>query len=306
MRFLVIDRQTGDAAVDVDADAFFTFHSVNAFEDGRRAGGGPGGLRGLVDHRRPLPGQPARPQGVPWPPASCAATGCRWTAARRSARTSATSRSSCRGSTTARATGATTATSTAPASAVADFVDQLVKVDLETARGELWQRARLLSGRAGVRGPRRAPRARTTACSCRWCWTPRRERSFLLVLDARDFAEIARAEAPHHIPFGFHGDFRREVSIDHVRLFRYRPTSSGVGEPRARPGWTTTCAPRRPSATRVVESLRRPRGRGPAGGATSSRTASSARWELGRAASSRRWRPTCRAAGAARRREPAR
>jgi beta,beta-carotene 9',10'-dioxygenase len=33
------------------------------------------------------------------------------------------------------------------------------------------------------------------------------ERSFLLVLDARSFEELARAEAPHHIPFGFHGQF---------------------------------------------------------------------------------------------------
>jgi beta,beta-carotene 9',10'-dioxygenase len=33
--------------------------------------------------------------------------------------------------------------------------------------------------------------------------------SFLLVLDARDLSELARAEAPHHIPFGFHGQFAR-------------------------------------------------------------------------------------------------
>jgi beta,beta-carotene 9',10'-dioxygenase len=33
--------------------------------------------------------------------------------------------------------------------------------------------------------------------------------SFLLVLDARDLSELARAEAPHHIPFGFHGQFTR-------------------------------------------------------------------------------------------------
>ncbi|MBK5116858.1 MAG: carotenoid oxygenase family protein, partial [Thermoleophilia bacterium] len=33
--------------------------------------------------------------------------------------------------------------------------------------------------------------------------------SFLLVLDASDLSEIARADAPHHIPFGFHGQFAR-------------------------------------------------------------------------------------------------
>jgi beta,beta-carotene 9',10'-dioxygenase len=34
-------------------------------------------------------------------------------------------------------------------------------------------------------------------------------RSFLLVLDAGSFEEVARAEAPHHIPFGFHGQYFR-------------------------------------------------------------------------------------------------
>jgi carotenoid cleavage dioxygenase-like enzyme len=32
-------------------------------------------------------------------------------------------------------------------------------------------------------------------------------RSFLLVLDARSFEERARAEVPHHVPLGFHGQF---------------------------------------------------------------------------------------------------
>jgi beta,beta-carotene 9',10'-dioxygenase len=32
-------------------------------------------------------------------------------------------------------------------------------------------------------------------------------RSFMLVLDAADLGELARAEAPHHIPYGFHGQF---------------------------------------------------------------------------------------------------
>ena len=35
------------------------------------------------------------------------------------------------------------------------------------------------------------------------------ERSYLLVLDAATLEELARAEAPHHIPFGFHGQFAR-------------------------------------------------------------------------------------------------
>jgi len=35
------------------------------------------------------------------------------------------------------------------------------------------------------------------------------QRSFLLVLDAADLHELARAQVPHHIPFGFHGQFER-------------------------------------------------------------------------------------------------
>lgn len=37
------------------------------------------------------------------------------------------------------------------------------------------------------------------------------ESSFLLVLDASDLSEIGRAGVPHHIPFGFHGQFASGV-----------------------------------------------------------------------------------------------
>ncbi len=39
----------------------------------------------------------------------------------------------------------------------------------------------------------------------------RRDTSFLLVLDASDLSELARAEVPHHIPFSFHGRFAASV-----------------------------------------------------------------------------------------------
>jgi beta,beta-carotene 9',10'-dioxygenase len=38
------------------------------------------------------------------------------------------------------------------------------------------------------------------------------ESSFLLVLDAAGLDELARARVPHHIPFGFHGQFARGLS----------------------------------------------------------------------------------------------
>ena len=33
--------------------------------------------------------------------------------------------------------------------------------------------------------------------------------SLLLVLDAADLSELARARVPHHVPFSFHGAFFR-------------------------------------------------------------------------------------------------
>jgi carotenoid cleavage dioxygenase-like enzyme len=42
----------------------------------------------------------------------------------------------------------------------------------------------------------------------------RRNTSFLLVLDAANLAEVARAEVPHHIPFSFHGRFAASVGPD--------------------------------------------------------------------------------------------
>jgi beta,beta-carotene 9',10'-dioxygenase len=37
----------------------------------------------------------------------------------------------------------------------------------------------------------------------------RAQRSMLLVLDAADLSELARAQVPHHVPFSFHGQFAR-------------------------------------------------------------------------------------------------
>ena len=69
-------------------------------------------------------------------------------------------------------------------------------------------RARPLPRRARVRRPRRAARTRTTACSSRSSSTPTRD-----LLPARPrrprLSELAHAEAPHHIPFGFHGQFAK-------------------------------------------------------------------------------------------------
>jgi beta,beta-carotene 9',10'-dioxygenase len=38
------------------------------------------------------------------------------------------------------------------------------------------------------------------------------ERSSLVVLDGETFTERARAYLPHHVPFGFHGEFFPEIT----------------------------------------------------------------------------------------------
>lgn len=42
----------------------------------------------------------------------------------------------------------------------------------------------------------------------------KKERSFLLILDAKEFKEIARAQVPHHIPFGIHGAFFSNLDLN--------------------------------------------------------------------------------------------
>jgi carotenoid cleavage dioxygenase-like enzyme len=40
-----------------------------------------------------------------------------------------------------------------------------------------------------------------------------KDASFLLVLDAATLEELARAEAPHAIPFHFHGNYFRGATL---------------------------------------------------------------------------------------------
>ena len=87
------------------------------------------------------------------------------------------------------------------------WLDRIVKVDVESGTTTEWAEDGLQPGRAGVRrGARGAGRGRrrtalgrlrrelgpTRSCSC---WTP------------PTCSELARAEVPHHIPYGFHGQF---------------------------------------------------------------------------------------------------
>ncbi|HEU0023618.1 MAG TPA: carotenoid oxygenase family protein [Thermoleophilaceae bacterium] len=88
------------------------------------------------------------------------------------------------------------------------YVDQLVKIDVRKGEAQVWREKGCYPGEA-VFVPRPNPRREDDGVALSVVLDARRRRSFLLVLDARSFTEVARAEVPHHIPYGFHGELFR-------------------------------------------------------------------------------------------------
>jgi carotenoid cleavage dioxygenase-like enzyme len=86
------------------------------------------------------------------------------------------------------------------------FLDRLVKVDVEDGSAAVWHEDGTYPGEP-VFVPRPDGAAEDDGVALSVVLDAERRRSFLLVLDAASFAERARAEVPHHIPFGFHGQY---------------------------------------------------------------------------------------------------
>jgi carotenoid cleavage dioxygenase-like enzyme len=87
-----------------------------------------------------------------------------------------------------------------------DWIDQLVKVDVTTGESRIWAEPGCYPGEP-VFVARPDATAEDDGAILSVVLDSATERSFLLVLDAASFEELARAEAPHHIPFGFHGQY---------------------------------------------------------------------------------------------------
>lgn len=89
-----------------------------------------------------------------------------------------------------------------------DWLNELVKFDVETRTLRTWHEPGCYPGEPVFVG--RADRdAEDDGAVLSVVFDSSTGRSFLLVLDAASFGEQARAEVPHHIPFGFHGQFIR-------------------------------------------------------------------------------------------------
>jgi carotenoid cleavage dioxygenase-like enzyme len=87
-----------------------------------------------------------------------------------------------------------------------DFLDSIVKIDVTCGETQAWWQEHCYPGEpVFVAAPGRTAEGEGVLLSV--VLDVRRGTSFLLVLDAQTLAEIARAECPHHVPFGFHGNY---------------------------------------------------------------------------------------------------
>ncbi|MGO9122550.1 MAG: carotenoid oxygenase family protein [Desulfomonilaceae bacterium] len=90
-----------------------------------------------------------------------------------------------------------------------DFLDNLVKLDLERNTAAPWSEEGCYPGEpVFVPAPETANEDDGVILSV--VLDTGKAASFLLILDASTFSELARADLPHHIPFGFHGNYLPE------------------------------------------------------------------------------------------------
>jgi beta,beta-carotene 9',10'-dioxygenase len=87
-----------------------------------------------------------------------------------------------------------------------DFLNQLIKLDVHTSETRTWHEPGTYPGEP-VFVPAPKPASEDDGVILAVVLDTTKHRSFLLVLDAATFTELARAEVPHAIPFGFHGRF---------------------------------------------------------------------------------------------------
>jgi beta,beta-carotene 9',10'-dioxygenase len=92
-----------------------------------------------------------------------------------------------------------------------NFIDNLVKLDLEGGTASSWHEEGCYPGEpVFVAAPGAGNEDDGVILSV--VLDIRKAASFLLILDASTFRELARADAPHHIPFGVHGNYLAEAS----------------------------------------------------------------------------------------------
>jgi beta,beta-carotene 9',10'-dioxygenase len=208
VRIHAFDRETGALRRSWTADPFFVFHTINAFEDGDAVVLdlcayedasvidllGLQGLRaGTAETPRALPRRLTLPLG-----GADAAVTSRLLAEDLDLELPRIDYRRRNGRAYRYVYGASTGD--------AAFLKRLVKLDVTDGSSVVWDEPGMWAGEP-VFVPRAGGEAEDDGVVLSVVLDPDAGRSFLLVLDAQTFAEVARAEAPHHIPFGFHGQF---------------------------------------------------------------------------------------------------
>lgn len=91
-----------------------------------------------------------------------------------------------------------------------DFTNLLLRVDVREGKTTLWSEPNCYPGEP-VFAEAADAKAEDDGVVLSVVLNAEKGNSFLLVLDAHTFKEIGRAEVPHHIPFGFHGEWFSSV-----------------------------------------------------------------------------------------------
>lgn len=101
-----------------------------------------------------------------------------------------------------------------------NFIDQLVKVDVQNRTNRIWHSRECYPGEpVFVAAPNAITEDEGIVLSV--VLNVQTENSFLLVLDAQSWKELARVELPYHLPFDFHGQyFDALVSTQRKQLHR--------------------------------------------------------------------------------------
>jgi carotenoid cleavage dioxygenase-like enzyme len=203
-RFLVIDRNDGRLRGLYEGDPFFCFHHANAFDrDGEL-------VVDVVAFEDPsiiemLEVEPLREGSEPPPTARLRR--CRIDLDRGGVRYESLADASLElPRINYRAVNGRPYRYVYAAGTASDWISQVVKVDVTSGDVRVWEQPGCYPGEPVFVS---APDAREEddGLVLSVVLDTASKRSFLLVLDAGSFEEVARAEAPHHIPFGFHGQF---------------------------------------------------------------------------------------------------
>jgi beta,beta-carotene 9',10'-dioxygenase len=210
-RLRILDLGTGDIRATCTAEPFFAFHHVNAYEQGNeivldvcgydnadivgalyldrlRAGEGHVPEGQLRRYRLPLSGGDATREPLPQVSLELPRIDYQRRNGRRYRYAYGT------GSAGTGSEGAS------------GFPDRITKADLEAATSVSWHEPGSYPGEpVFVRTPGTEREDAGVLLSV--VLDSAAGTSFLLVLDATDLSEVARAQVPHHIPFGFHGGY---------------------------------------------------------------------------------------------------